>query len=308
MLQLRIAKLGQPWTHTDAVLVLGNLDGVHRGHQAILQQARRRAEALGAAVLAVVFEPQPREFFQPQGAPARLTRFKEKVRALEPWVDGLQVLKFNADLAHQSAEEFVTHWLVDELKVRHLVVGDDFRFGAQRRGDFGLLESMGKTHGFGVERTTAVMHQGRRISSTWVRETLATGNLGQAETLLGRPYTMLGKAGYGLQLARTLGWPTANVPLLRARAALNGVFAVRVRVNGQRFDGIANLGSRPTVPGREACLEVHLFDFDGPLYGCELDVAFVAKVRDEQKFESLDLLKTQVELDHEKARALLARP
>lgn len=229
-MQIRLATVGKAWDAQGSVATLGNLDGVHRGHQAILEQARQRAQQLGVSAIAVVFEPQPREFFAPDSAPARLTRLKEKCLALRGLVDGVQVLRFNGALAAQQPEQFVEHWLVEQLGVRHLVVGDDFRFGAKRAGDYALLQRMGDQRGFDVERTRQVVHKGRRISSTWVREALAQNDLKLAESLLGRPYSMIGRVGYGMQLARQMGSPTANMRLNRRQTPLRGVFAVRVDV------------------------------------------------------------------------------
>ena len=305
-MQVRLAQLGDNWSARGSVATLGNLDGVHRGHQAILKQARERAQQLGVPSVAVVFEPQPREFFTPDNTPARLTKFKEKILALQDYVDGVQVLKFNSALAAQSPEQFVRHWLVGELGLRHLVVGDDFRFGAKRAGDFALLERMGDSDGFSVERTRQVLHKGRRISSTWVREALANNELGLAEALLGRPYTMRGRVVRGMQLARTLGYPTANIQLNRKSVALRGVFAARVSGAGlQAHPAVINLGTRPSVEGRPMGLEVHLLDYSGDLYGQELQVQFTHHIREEKRFDGLDALKAQIQLDHAQARDLL---
>ena len=308
-MQIRLATTGQGWDSRGSVATLGNLDGVHRGHQAILAQARTKANSLGVASIAVVFEPQPREFFAPDDAPARLTRLKEKCRALAGLVDGVQVLRFNGALASQQPEAFVNDWLVSQLGVKHLVVGDDFRFGKRRAGDYALLQRMGDAAGFDVERTRQVLHKGRRISSTWVREALADHDLPLAEALLGRPYQMLGRVGYGMQLARTLGSPTANLRINRKTPPMTGVFAVTVDVPSlglSAMPGVANLGSRPSVPGRDMALEVHLFDYAGDLYGHEMNVTFVKALRVEQTFDGLAALKHQIQLDHQAARAALA--
>ncbi len=310
-MQIRLATTGQGWDSRGSVATLGNLDGVHRGHQAILAQARHKADSLGVASIAVVFEPQPREFFAPNDAPARLTRLKEKCHALAGLVDGVQVLRFNGALAAQQPEAFVEHWLVRELGVKHLVVGDDFRFGARRAGDYSLLQRMGVDAGFDVERTREVLHKGRRISSTWVRQALGANDLALAESLLGRPYQMLGRVGYGMQLARTLGSPTANLRINRKVSPLKGVFAVRVDAPSAGLvdvAGVANLGSRPSIPDRDMALEVHLFDVDADLYGHELRVRFIHALRPEQTFAGLDALKHQIHLDHQAARAALAHP
>ena len=308
-MQIRLSTLGEAWDAQGSVATLGNLDGVHRGHQAILEQAQHKASALGVSAIAVVFEPQPREFFASDSAPARLTRLKEKCLALRDRVDGVQVLRFNGALASEQPEAFVQDWLVRQLGVRHLVVGDDFRFGAKRAGDYHLLQRMGQQHGFDVERTRQVLHKGRRISSTWVREALANNDLKLAQALLGRSYSMIGRVNYGMQLARNLGSPTANILLNRRQSPLSGVFAVRVDVPSLGLwghPGIANLGSRPSVPGRQVGLETHLFDWSGDLYGHEIEVHFEHPIRPEQRFEGLDELKQQIKLDQATARSLLA--
>lgn len=308
-MQVRLAHLGDNWSAQGSVATLGNLDGVHRGHQAILSQARERASELGVPSVAVVFEPQPREVFAPDSAPARLTKFKEKMLALMPYVDGVQVLKFNPALASQTPESFVDDWLLGQLGIRHLVVGDDFRFGAKRAGDFALLERLGGQKGFSVERTRQVMHKGRRISSTWVREALGQNELGLAEALLGRQYSMQGRVIRGMQLARTLGFPTANVQLGRKVSPLRGVFAARASVPSlgvTDHPAVVNLGNRPSVEGRPFGLEVHLLDFQGDLYGHELRVEFVSFIRSEQRFDGLAALTEQIHADHASARRMLS--
>ena len=308
-MQVRLAQMGDNWSAQGSVATLGNLDGVHRGHQAILSQARERARSLGLHSVAVVFEPQPREVFAPTAAPARLTKFKEKILALAPYVDGVQVLKFNSTLAAQTPEAFVEDWLLGQLGIRHLVVGDDFRFGAKRTGDFALLERLGLQKGFSVERTRQVLHKGRRISSTWVREALGQNELGLAEALLGRRYSMQGRVIRGMGLARTLGFATANVQLGRKVSPLRGVFAARASIPGVGIEdhpAVVNLGSRPSVEGRPFGLEVHLLDFQGDLYAQDLHVEFVQYIRSEQRFDGLAALTEQIQADHAQARRLLA--
>lgn len=286
------------------VATIGNFDGVHRGHQVILGQLRERAAERRLPTVVIVFEPQPREFFQGERAPARLMRFREKLLALQDQgIDYLVCLPFNSWLRNLTAEEFVQRILVDGLHLRHLVVGDDFRFGCDRSGDFNLLASLGARLGFGVEHTQTIEVEGSRVSSTRVREALAAGDLALAERLLGRPYTMCGRVVHGQKLGRQLGVPTANLLLARQRVPLSGVFAVRVHMEGlPAWPGVANVGVRPTVNGNRTLLEVHLLDFAETLYGRWLEVEFRARLRDEIRFPSLEALKAQIAADIEAAR------
>ena len=287
------------------VATIGNFDGVHRGHQAILARLRERAVELGVPSCVVIFEPQPREFFAPDSAPARLTRLREKLELLAAQgVDRVLCLAFNRRLRELSAEEFVRQVLVDGLRVKHLEIGDDFRFGAARRGDFAFLVEAGKSHGFSVEAALTVELDGERISSTRIRQALQAGELELAERLLGRPYTLAGRVLHGQKLARQLGTPTANIQLKRSKPPLHGVFLVSVLDGAQRFHGVGNIGQRPTVQGDGSPhLEVHLLDFAGDLYGRRLTVEFHHKLRDEQRFASLEALKTAIDADVAAARA-----
>ncbi|HHJ4328492.1 TPA: bifunctional riboflavin kinase/FAD synthetase, partial [Klebsiella pneumoniae] len=271
---------------------IGNFDGLHRAHQAIVQRLRERARALGVPCCVVIFEPQPREFFTPQTAPVRLSRLREKLELLAAMgVDQVLCLAFNRHLGELSAADFIDQVLVRGLRVRHLEIGDDFRFGAARSGDFGLLQQAGRAHGFSVEAALTVQQDGRRVSSTWLREALAAGDLALAERLLGRRYSLSGTVLHGQKLARQLGTATANVQLKRSRAPLCGVFAVRVELSGRMLPGVANIGVRPSVAGDgRPHLEVHLLDFAGDLYGRHLRVEFCHKLRDEQRFASLEAL------------------
>ncbi|MBO3276768.1 bifunctional riboflavin kinase/FAD synthetase [Pseudomonas schmalbachii] len=287
------------------VATIGNFDGVHLGHQAILARLRERSLELGVPSCAVIFEPQPREFFAPDAAPVRLTRLREKLELLrEQGVDFVLCLPFNRRLRELSAAEFVHHVLVEGLKVRHLEVGDDFRFGCDRSGDFDFLARAGESEGFTVEAATTVEIDGIRVSSSRVREVLATGDLHTVERLLGRPYSLSGCVLHGQKLGRQLGSPTANIQLKRRKAPLNGVFLVSTQVDGQRCHGVANIGTRPSVKGDgRPHLEVHLLDFSGDLYGRHLEVTFHQKLRDEQRFSSLEELKAAILADIAAARA-----
>jgi riboflavin kinase/FMN adenylyltransferase len=287
------------------VATIGNFDGVHRGHQAILARLRERAIELGVPSCVVIFEPQPREFFGPDTAPARLTRLREKLELLAgQGVDLVLCLAFNRRLRELSAAEFVRQVLVDGLGVKHLEVGDDFRFGCDRSGDFAFLVQAGEQQGFSVEAALTVELDADRVSSTRVRQALQAGELELAERLLGRPFALTGRVLHGQKLARQLGTPTANVQLKRRQPPLRGVFLVSALVDGRRYRGVANIGQRPTVAGDgRPHLEVHLLDFAGDLYGRRLTVIFHHKLRDEQRFASLEALKAAIDADVAAARA-----
>ncbi|MDN6297943.1 MAG: bifunctional riboflavin kinase/FAD synthetase [Halomonas sp.] len=296
-------------SHRGCVATIGNFDGVHRGHQAILQQCREHATRLQVPLTVVVFEPQPREFFAGEQAPPRLTRLREKVSLLRRHgVDQVLCLPFNEALRSLTGREFIGQVLLDGLGIRHLVVGDDFRFGCDRRGDFALLQSAGRERGFSVEHTRSFNVDDERVSSTRVRTLLASGNFSAAARLLGRPYSLDGRVVRDQQLGRTIGAPTANLPLLPRPLALRGVFAVVAeRDNGVRYPGVANVGFRPTVGGTtRPTLEVHLFDFNGDLYGQRMTVYSCARLRGEVKFDDFAALKAQIARDQTCARRYLS--
>ncbi|MHC2147195.1 bifunctional riboflavin kinase/FAD synthetase [Pseudomonas sp. 210_17 TE3656] len=291
--------------HRGCVATIGNFDGVHRGHQAILARLRERAVELGVPSCVVIFEPQPREYFAPDTAPARLARLRDKVALLAAeGVDRVLCLAFNQRLSKLSAAEFVDTILVDGLGVKHLEVGDDFRFGCDRVGDFEFLQQAGLSQGFTVEAAQTVELDGLRVSSTQVRQALATADFALAERLLGRPYRISGRVLHGQKLARQLGTPTANIQLKRRRVPLSGVYLVSVELDGKPWPGVANIGVRPTVSGDgSAHLEVHLLDYAGDLYGRRLTVEFHHKLREEQRFASLEALKSAIDADIAAARA-----
>ncbi len=322
--------------HQGCVATLGNFDGVHQGHLEIIEQVKQQAKKLQLPSLVMLFEPQPLEFFQPEQAPARLTHFAEKVRLLRNLnIDRILCVKFNAALSQLSAQDFVKDLLVDKLAVRHLVVGDDFRFGRQRQGDYDFLVAAGKQYGFQVERSHSIVWQGERISSTRIRNCLAENNFTAVKALLGRPYTLSGRVVRGDALARTLGTPTANILLKHKQPPLSGVFVVKVRIDselplftkegvggsslgfltpplspslakrGNIYFGVANIGKRPTVQGTQLRLETHLLDFNGDLYGRRLTVEFLHKLRGEQKFSGLPALKEAIQKDIANARIFL---
>jgi len=248
------------------------------------------------------------EFFAPHQAPARLTRLREKLDAMQhDGVDRVVLLPFGARLAAMGAHDFVQELLVDGLGTRFLLVGDDFRFGRGREGDFALLEAMGREHGYTVQDLNTVTHGGERVSSTRIREALARGDLGLARHLLGRPYRICGRIGHGDKRGRTIGYPTANINLHRRVSPLRGVYAVTLGgVANSRLPGVANIGTRPTVGGDlRHLLEVHLFGFSGDLYGRHAQVEFCLKLRDERKFDSFPALKAQIDLDAVAAREFL---
>jgi riboflavin kinase/FMN adenylyltransferase len=289
------------------VATIGNFDGVHLGHKTIIDQVKQKAAQLGVPSVVMIFEPQPREFFQGDEAPPRLMPFRQKFEALlAEGVDMVLCIRFDETFRSYSGMGFIEDVLVSGLGVRHLVVGDDFRFGCDRAGDFRLLQSVGQERGFTVENTRTVTVDGERVSSTRVRNALNVNGLEEAERLLGHPYRIHGRIVYGRQLGRQLNAPTANI-LLNQMPALRGVYAVRARLEtGEWCDGVANIGLRPTVDGKRPSLEVHLFDFAGTLYGQHLEVVFRHGLRDEVKFDSVDELRQQIARDFDNARAWLA--
>lgn len=300
--------LGLHNLHADprgCVATIGNFDGVHRGHQVILQRLRERAAQLGLPSCVVLFEPQPREFFAPEAAPPRLSRLRDKIELLaQAGVDRVVCLAFNQRLRELSAEGFVSRVLIQGLGVRHLEVGDDFRFGCDRAGDFAFLLKAAERAGFSLEKAATLEIDGRRVSSTWLREALAQGDFAMAERLLGRGFAISGRVLHGKKLGRQLGTPTANLQLKRRNIPLQGVYLVSTRLDGQDYAGVANIGWRPTVDSDgQAHLEVHLLDFAGDLYGRRLTVVFHHKLRDEQRFASLEALKTAIDADIAAARA-----
>ncbi|AHF73617.1 bifunctional riboflavin kinase/FMN adenylyltransferase [Candidatus Sodalis pierantonius str. SOPE] len=290
--------------HHGCVLTIGNFDGFHRGHQALIAELQAEGRRRGLPVMVMIFEPQPQEHFAGDAAPARLTRLRDKVKYLAAaGVDAVVCVTFYKQFAALSAGAFVTDLLVQKLGVRFIGVGDDFRFGARRQGDYALLQQAGKAAGFEVMSTVTYTEGGRRISSTAVREALAQDRLMEAEMLLGHPYSLSGRVVHGDALGRTIGYPTANVSLKGRQAPINGVYAVEVYGIADRpLPGVANIGTRPTVAGLRQRLEVHLLDVDMNLYGCHIEVVIRAKVRNEQRFASLDDLKRQIANDVMSAR------
>jgi riboflavin kinase / FMN adenylyltransferase len=291
------------------VLTIGNYDGVHRGHQRIIDVLKRRADEFHCTATVLVFEPSSKEFIDPAGAPPRLTRWREKFVALAALgVDRLVTLRFDDDMRAMSPQCFVEQLIVQGLAVKHMVVGDDFRYGTKAKGTIDSLREAGLAHGFSVEQIAPFVLDGVRVSSTAVRECLESGNYPGAARLLGRPYRMMGRVVHGEALGRTLGFPTANLRLMRRKSPLWGVLAVRVYgIDSGPLDGVASLGTRPTVNGIEPLLEVHVFDFEGDLYGRAIEVEFIAKLRDEVKFDTLELMMAQMKIDAAQARDVLSK-
>jgi len=294
--------------HRGCAATIGSFDGVHLGHQAVLGQLAERAQDLHLPATLITFEPHPREYFQPDSAPPRLTRFREKMEALRRCgIDRVVCLRFDAYLAGLSAEEFIRVILLEGVAVKYLVIGDDFHFGSQRGGNFTTLQQAGGEHGFTVVNMHTFNIGDSRVSSTRIREALQAGDLETAEALLGRTYRMSGRVAHGDKRGRTIGFPTANIHLHRAVAPVDGVFAVEMYgIPGEPVSGVANVGVRPTVDGTRSLLEVHLFDFDRDIYGAHVQVSFLQKLRPERRFDSFAELRQQIMRDADQARAYFA--
>ncbi len=295
--------------HRGCVLTVGNYDGVHLGHQQMIGVLKARAAQLRSAATVLVFEPSSKEFIDPDGAPPRLTRWREKFLALAAQgVERLVTLRFDERMRAMTPRSFVDELIVERLGTRHMVVGDDFRYGSNAGGTIESLRAAGQEHGFGVEQIAPFCFDGVRVSSTAVRERLELADYPGAARLLGRPYRMIGRVVRGRRLGRALGFPTANLRLMRRKPPVWGILAVWVHgIDSRPLPGVASLGTRPTVNGVEPLLEAHVFDFSGDLYGRAIEVEFVAKLRDEVKFESLDALMVQMEIDGARARDLLSK-
>ena len=287
-----------------STLTIGNFDGVHRGHRALIERVVAKGRELGVTSCVLTFEPHAREFFAGDAAPARLTRLHDKLGLLaDAGVERVHLIHFDARFAAMSATRFIADVLVRGLGVAWLLVGRDFRFGAKRQGDFATLEDAARRDGFALDAMPDISFDGERVSSSAVRAALAAGDFARAEQLLGRPYTISGKVGHGTRLGRELGFPTANIALAQ-RPPLSGIYVVEVEGRGR---GVASVGRRPTVnPVAQPLLEVHLFDWDGELYGERLRVRFLRKLRDEAKFDDLAALREAIAQDAEQARQYFA--
>lgn len=290
-------------TDHGCVLTIGNFDGVHLGHGRVIAALVAKAKSLDCTPAVMVFEPQPQELFTPQTAPARLTRLRDKYALLEMLgVEKLICVNFNRKFASQSAEHFIEHLLVKQLGIKHLIIGDDFKFGQHRRGDFDMLCEAGKKHNFGVSDTKSFMVSGCRISSTQIRQALENDKLDEAATMLGRPYSIIGRVFHGDKRGRTIGFPTANIKLKRRVSPVSGVYVVTIKTHENEYFGVANIGSRPTVSGVRQQLEVHIFDFNADLYGQIIEVVLLKKLRPEMKFSGIEELTKQIDIDSQQAK------
>ncbi|MFQ3304213.1 bifunctional riboflavin kinase/FAD synthetase [Candidatus Njordibacter sp. Uisw_039] len=294
--------------HRGCVATIGNFDGVHLGHQRVLRQVKLKAIMQGLPAVVILFEPQPLEYFAKDQAPRRITRLREKLWLLEQHgIDRVLCLRFDAKLLGLSAHDFIQQLLVSGLAVSHFVVGDDFRFGQGRTGNYALLQTEGLNHGFDVESTETCELDGERVSSTRIRNALEVHDLEAVRRFIGRAFIVTGKVAYGQRLGRKLGVPTANIRLQKPRPALQGVYATLVHgLLDQPITSIANIGYRPTVAGVQPQLEVHLFNFNGDLYGKTISVEICQYIRSEQKFDGLAQLQAQIELDMQTAKDFFA--
>lgn len=294
------------------VATIGKFDGVHLGHQLILDQLKAKAEELGLPALVIIIEPHPEEFFatNPDKCPARLSLIEEKLARIESFnIDYALVLRFDSQLSQLSAQAYVQDILVDGLGIAAFIIGDDFRFGHQRGGDFALLKSEGLKSGFEVFESATYEHNGERISSTYVRDCLQASDFELVQQLLGRPYSLAGEVIKGQQLGSQLGFPTCNIDPQRKRMPLLGVFACHAKLGDELIPAAVNIGFRPTVQAQGGALvEAHLLDYSGDLYGAHLELFFRAKVRDEMKFDSVEALSAQLREDIARVRELIIRP
>lgn len=295
-------------SHRGTVLTIGNFDGVHRGHQAILKRLQECALAHNLVSTVMIFEPHPEELFSAKKAPARLTRLREKLVQFERFqVERVILVKFNKQFSQMTAERFVEQLLLAKLGVKHLIIGDDFRFGYKRRGNYQMLQQLADLHQFQLESTHTLRLERQRISSTAIREALADGDMNRAQQLIDRPYSISGRIFHGDKRGRSIGFPTANLHLHRCVSPLKGVYAVQLILNEGKieqsvYQGIANIGNRPTVEGLREQLEVHLFDFEQDIYGKAVVVNFLHFIRTEQKFSDLDRLREQIIKDVNSAK------
>jgi riboflavin kinase / FMN adenylyltransferase len=298
---------GGPLCPQGSVVCIGAFDGLHLGHRALVRHAVTRARELNVVTVALSFEPLPREFFAAEAPPARLTPARQKIEGLRALgIDLIGLLRFDRRLASMLAVDFVREVLVGRLAAREVWVGPGFRFGHERAGDLELLQTLGEKYGFAADKIAPVVVDGARVSSTRIRQALSAGDFKTASRLLGHPYAISGRVVRGNQLGRTLGFPTANLRFHGKTPALSGVFAARVHgVGTQPMPAVTSLGTRPTLDGTEPLLEAHLFDFDGDLYGRHIEIEFVARLRDEEKFPDLPTLVAQMQRDAAQARAIL---
>ena len=301
--------------HQKCVATIGNFDGIHLGHQAIISQLKEIAGKHDLPTVIITFEPQPQEYFSPGNAPARLTRLREKIEEMERLsVDRLICLRFNSELASLSPRDFVKRLLIEGLDIRHLVVGDDFRFGKDRQGDYATLEKMADEFGYQLEHTNTCSFAGERISSTRIRQALANDDLNLARELLGRDYAISGRVVHGDKRGKSLGFPTANMELHRLHSPVAGVYVTRVHIMRRRqgadetiHPAVTSVGTRPMFDGEGMRLETHILDFDESLYAKHIRVVFLKKLRAEDNFSNVDDLIKAIATDIENARQYFAR-
>lgn len=293
--------------HRGCIATIGNFDGVHRGHQAVIQQLKEQAEKLQLPGVVMLFEPQPMEFFSPETAPARLTSFREKLDLLKKYsIDRVLCLRFQKTLASLAAETFIERLLVQGLGIKQVIVGDDFRFGQGRKGDIAMLVRSGQDYGFEVIPTRTYSHEGLRVSSSRIRDHLAAGEFQKAGAMLGRAYSISGKVIRGDQRGRQLGFPTANIALRHIRLPLSGVYVVRIHGLGKMIHtGVANIGTRPVFDGKKVLLEIHLFEFERDIYGQRIEVEFLKFIRAEMRFASPQELQGQIAKDIDESKRYL---
>ena len=292
------------------VLSIGNFDGIHTGHQKVIEKLAEQGKSMHLPVILMLFEPQPLEFFLSDNAPSRLTRLREKVIQFDPLpIDSLLIVKFNQTIANYKAEDFISDFLVSKLNVKHLVIGDDFRFGKARCGNFAMLKKKGLQYGFKVEATRSYLTEGQRVSSTLIRDALGSGDLATAKQMLGRDYSVCGRVAHGNKQGRTIGFPTANIEMFRKKTPISGVYAITLTgIDDRVISGVANVGTRPTVNAeKKVILETHLFNFNREIYGHYVEVHFKQKIRDEVRFDSIEELKAQIEKDIIIAKQILTR-
>jgi riboflavin kinase/FMN adenylyltransferase len=282
-----------------SAVTIGNFDGIHLGHQQVLKQLKTIADKGDLCSTVIIFEPQPIEFFAPDKAPKRLSRFHEKIAYLKSQkIDYLLCLKFDQSFSELSSEQFVENLLVNRLSTHHLVIGDDFRFGKNRSGDFESLKGYGKQYNFKVDNTETLLFDDVRVSSTRIRDCIQNDDFTLATALLGRPYSLSGKVSHGQKLGRQLGFPTINIKMGSKTLIVKGIFAVMVKgIDNRVLQGVASLGTRPTVNGVDSILEVYILDFKQDVYGYSVEVDFLHKIRNEKKFNSLEELTVNIKQD-----------
>jgi len=285
--------------HRGCAITIGNFDGLHLGHQKLLSQLKTDAKQRNVPTMVITFDPQPNEFFRHNGDVARLMRLREKLEGfIASEIDYVLCLRFDQALANVSAQKFLSDILLQQLKPNHVVIGDDFRFGAKRQGDYAMLKTFADEHNFDVAQMPTFKMDDERVSSTRVRIALEAGDLQQVERLLGQHFSLSGRVSHGDKLGRKIGFPTANIFLHRVAVPIGGVFVVTVDGLGPKsIQGAANVGTRPTVGGTECLLEVFLFDFNRDIYGQHVVVNFLKRLRDEENFESVEIMRQQIEKD-----------